>query len=426
MPQIRGTVIFMKQEAFNFDREQEIMNFLQQKFGPEVFSPGFERTRDVYGPFKEHFKNSQTKIIIIAGTNGKGQTAHTLGSFLQLEQKSFALWTSPHILSIRERFSFGSSGHVTYEVTYDELAASMKEAELMMERDLQKVRISFYEFLFLVFLILAKKQKHLDCLILEVGLGGRLDAVNHFDADCTCITSISRDHQGILGSRYDQILAEKIAVTRKNVPLYTNFKLQYLQEKTKDYIEKNNVIWKPINSESEKVRNYFEENQLMAWELFKFLINDTQRSFSQAISNIPTYKGRREIMTFQGKSLIFIGAHNTDGIRKMIQHLDMESELFSPEKVLVSFSQRPKGEAEVMLKSLVEYFKNGEDLVLTSFDHPKAMMEVTLRDASLKINKGMLNFVSDWKAELKNSKSNTVLICGSYYFIGEVQRFILS
>lgn len=416
----------MKQEAFNFDREQEIMNFLHLKFGPEVFSPGLERTQEVYSSFKEHFKNNHTKVIIIAGTNGKGQTAHTLGSFLQSEQKSFALWTSPHILSIRERFTFGSSGNVTYEVSYDELTASMKEAELIIEKGLQKVRVSFYEFLFLVFLILAKKQNNLDCLILEVGLGGRLDAVNHFDADCACITSISRDHQGILGSRYDQILVEKIAVARKNVPLYTNFKLQYLQEKTKEYIEMNNIIWRPLGPETQKASHYFEENQLMAWELFKFVINGTDRSFSEAVSNIPTYKGRREIMTFQGKSLIFIGAHNTDGIRKMIQHLSMESELFSPEKVLVSFSQRPEGEAEVMLKSLVEYFKNGESLVLTSFDHPKAMMEVTLRDASLKINKGMLNFVSDWKAELKNSKSNTVLICGSYYFIGEVQRFILS
>ena len=73
--------------------------------------------------------------------------------------------------------------------------------------------------MFLVFLVIAKSRGQLDYLLLEVGLGGRLDAVNHFDADCACITSISRDHQSILGYRYDQILAEKIAVSRSSAPL---------------------------------------------------------------------------------------------------------------------------------------------------------------------------------------------------------------
>ena len=260
---------------------------------------------------------------------------------------------------------------------------------------------------------------------MEVGLGGRLDAVNHFDADCACITSISRDHQSILGCRYDQILAEKIAVSRKLTPLFTNFELGYLNNLTQKYTLDNDIIWRPIKGST----HYFESNQLMAWEIFKYLEPNSLVTFLEGIKSLPLYKGRREIMTFLGKSLIFIGAHNIDGVRRMLQSYqdDVESnDLTFPESLLVSFSVRPICEVEVMLKSLEKFFHNRAILKLTSFDHPKALDTESIKLVSSKLNKRMLNFVLDWKSELKETKANTILVCGSYYFIGEVQRFIRS
>jgi dihydrofolate synthase/folylpolyglutamate synthase len=399
--------------------ETEIMDYLTQNFGFEVFTPGLERTEAIYHPFVEYFKNSGTKIITVAGTNGKGQTAHTIGSLLTLEKRSYALWTSPHILSIRERFLYSSDG-VAEETTYEELIKAMNESERILNVDLCGVKVSFYEFLFLVFLVIARNRGIQDYLLLEVGLGGRLDAVNHFDADCACITSISRDHQSILGSRYDQILAEKIAVSRRNKPLFTNFELEYLNVQTRKYTDDNSVLWVPIKGST----HYFESNQKMAWEVFRYLEPTSVLTFSEGISKLPLYKGRREIMTFEGKSLIFIGAHNIDGVRRMLQSYLESDDLLVPEELLVSFSQRPIGEVEVMLKSLVEFFGEKATFKLTSFDHPKALDPESIRLASLKVNKGMLNFVFDWKSELKKTPAQTILVCGSYYFIGEVQRFI--
>lgn len=414
----------MSKQDFNRPIEAELMSFLTQTFGFEVFTPGLDRTRPVYQPFIDYFKSAGTKVVIVAGTNGKGQTAHTLSSFFNLERKKVALWTSPHILSLRERFVFSEHGNLA-EVDYEELRAAMKESHRLLSEDLKSVRVSFYEFLFLVFLMMAKKRENLDYLILEVGLGGRLDAVNHFDADCTCITSISRDHQSILGARYSEILAEKIAVSRSEKPLFTNFELHYLNELTREYVNNHNVNWKNLET-SQKHTNYFVENQQMAWEIFRYFLPDSKLTFLEGISHLPLYKGRREMMTFEGKSLIFIGAHNIDGVRRMLQSYLESDDVVYPESLLVSFSQRPLKEVEVMLRSLVEFFGDKAELALTSFDHPKALDEKSIRDASLKVNKGMLNFVFDWKSELKNSKSKTILVCGSYYFIGEVQRFINS
>ena len=404
--------------------ETELMNFLIQNFGFEVFTPGLDRTRPVYNKFIEYFKNHNTKVIIVAGTNGKGQTAHTITSFLNLEGKNAALWTSPHILSLRERFVFSQNG-ILSEVTYEELQKAMNDGHQLLCDELSGIKVSFYEFLFLVFLILAQKLGKLDFLVLEVGLGGRLDAVNHFDADCACITSISRDHQSILGNRYSEILSEKIAVSREKKPLFTNFSLNYLNEKTHEYVKKHNIDWRKL-AINKKHSTYFIENQQMAWEIFKYFIPDSKLTFEKGIEHLPLYKGRREMMTFQGLSLIFIGAHNIDGVRRMLQSFLESSDVIFPDSLLVSFSQRPQKEVEVMLASMVEFFKNRSEIKLTSFNHPKALDEQSIRDASLKVNKGMLNFVFDWKSELKNSKSKTILVCGSYYFIGEVQRFINS
>jgi dihydrofolate synthase/folylpolyglutamate synthase len=404
--------------------ETEIMDYLTTKFGFEVFTPGLERTKPLYNSFIEHFKKSGTKVVIIAGTNGKGQTAHTLSTLLSGNSKNIALWTSPHILSIRERFVFSSDGS-TYEVSYPDLKMALDEGAKFLEDSMKGIKVSFYEFLFLVFLILAKNIRNLDYLVLEVGLGGRLDAVNHFDADCTCITSISRDHQSILGSRYDQILSEKIAVARKDKPLFTNFNLEYLNSLTRNYVKANGIKWHVLKGDS----HYFKANQMMAWEMFRYLekeSSDFQGGFTNIMEHIPLYKGRREIMTFEGKSLIFVGAHNIDGVRRMLQSYLESNELIFPESLLVSFSVRPINEVEVMLKSLVDFFQGKAQLAVTSFHHPKALDIESIRLASLKVNKGMLNFVFDWKSELKNTKSKTILVCGSYYFIGEVQRFILT
>lgn len=409
---------------FDHLEETEIMKFLTENFGFEVFTPGLERTRALYSPFVDYFKNSGVKIITVAGTNGKGQTAHTLASLLAKQGRSFALWTSPHILSIRERFLYCLKGQCA-EVSYEDLKRGMKDTFEMLESEPLGPKVSFYEFLFLVFLLIAKKQNKLDYILLEVGLGGRLDAVNHFDADCACITSISRDHQAILGSRYDQILSEKIGVARKGKALFTNFSLNYLDELTLRHSKESGVIWLPL----EKVwsrQHYFLANQRLAWEVFRYFEVDSDFSFETGISHLPLYKGRREIMTFEGKSLIFIGAHNTDGVRKMIaSYLEDQSMIF-PESLLISFSQRPLGEVEVMLKSLVDFFGGRARINLTSFEHPKAMEEASVKATCDKISKGMLNFVFDWKSEIKKSDSKTVLVCGSYYFIGEVQRFINS
>lgn len=403
---------------FNEKLEKELLDFIQKNYGVEVFTPGLDRTRELYLPYIKELKAQKVKTTIIAGTNGKGQTAHTLGFYLNQANCSCGLWTSPHILSLRERFHFNN-----YDISYEELADEIVHAHQEILKH-QGLIISFYEFLFLVFLRLAVSKK-ISHLLLEVGLGGRLDAVNHFDADVSCITSISRDHQAILGNRYDQILGEKIAVSRPGRILITQFQLNYLNELTETYCKKHKILWQSLNSEGDHTQNYFEQNIKMARALFQIL--EPGKIISER--EIPSFKGRREEMTFKGNTLIFIGAHNIDGVRSMTRLFNCEKKSLWPSRLLISFSKRPVNEVEVMLKSLIEQFGFDCKLTLTGFEHPKALNTVDLLHVEKKlnkINKGMLDFVTDWKTYLSQTSNEKILVCGSYYFVGEVQRFISS
>lgn len=409
---------------FNEKRETELLEFIQKNYGMEVFTPGLERTKAVYAPFIKKIKDRKVKVTIVAGTNGKGQTAHTLAHFLEQSGSHPALWTSPHILSLRERFHFKNG-----DVSYDDLSNEISLSHDYLKKEYSDLPISFYEFLFLVFLRLSLNAKTLiDHLILEVGLGGKLDAVNHFDADCMCITSISRDHQAILGNRFDLILNEKIAVSRAGKPLFTHFKLDYLNQLTKKYCEDHAVLWRPIKGQKQLSGsgNYFLENQELAQRLYRFLEPEKDPPFG---SEIPLFKGRREEMTFKGNTLIFIGAHNIDGVRRMIELFSPQVSSSLPSQLLMSFSKRPINEVEIMLRTMVDFFGNEAKLSLTNFVHPKALELSAVNELANKfnkINKGLLDFVTDWKTDLKKSKNQKILVCGSYYFVGEVQRFIHS
>ncbi len=397
---------------FNLKIEQKILNTIQSNFGPEVFSPGLERSKPLYVEYIKNFKEKNVKIITIAGTNGKGQTTHTLGQNLVARNVNIAWWTSPHILSIRERFHYCDS-----DISYSEL-------ELAVEKCLLKIahidfKISFYEFLFLVFLDWISTKK-LDFIILEVGLGGKFDAVNHFDADLTLITSISRDHQAILGNSYKKILHEKLGVTRANKKLITSFKLEYLIQETKEYSLNNKVNYSNIVPSND----YFQSNINLAnaaLEYFGFNLTSNLK--------MPKFKGREEVLSKENLEFTFIGAHNPDGMRETVKRLNREYAEF--DLLLLSFSKRDEQDIVVMLKTISKYLPIKTSVKLCLFEHSKAINLKILEDVQKMVcHNRNVELIIDWKVYLdelyKNKENKKILVMGSYYFIGEIQSNLYS
>lgn len=409
--------------------EKDLLDLIFKNFGFEVFTPGLERTSPLYQSFVNSFKALKIPVVIIAGTNGKGETAHSLTWLLKNNGYTPYTWTSPHIYSICERFSLEGSDV--------ELGTLQKEVEeTLLDYKNLDFKVSFYEFLFWVFLRLVHKKldnSKKNVLILEVGLGGRLDAVNHFHADIVLLNSISRDHKEILGNRYDLILSEKCGVFRQRQFVTSALELKYLRQIVHEYEHEMSLKYVDLfeSSDLSTDSDFSIRNQKLAMSGFdilkdQFFGDSSVKSMTLAEIQWPIFKGRSEKMTYKGKEFIFVGAHNLDGMRKLVWRLkNRKSKERYPSTLLISFSKRDFSETRSMLKMLLGLESH---LVLTHFNHPKAQDNESLSKLAVEFSKvsyklSWMNFLEDF-CEKKSAES--ILITGSYYFIGEVQTYLKS
>ena len=164
----------------------------------------------------QHFGDPQlkTRTIHIGGTNGKGSTAAITESILRASGYKVGLYTSPHLLDFRERIQINRR-MIEKQQTVD-LITRIKSA---VERI--KIPITFFEF-GTVLAFLYFNEQNTDINIIEVGLGGRLDATNLCQAEISIITSISRDHTQYLGEDLKQIAFEKASIIKESGTVFAH------------------------------------------------------------------------------------------------------------------------------------------------------------------------------------------------------------
>lgn len=145
-------------------------------------------------------------IITVAGTNGKGSSVALLDAMLTANDMRVGRYTSPHLLSYNERICIAGNNATDEQICH---------AFAIIEKVRKEISLTFFEFATLAAMILFKQHK-VDISILEVGLGGRLDAVNIFNADIALVTSIDIDHSDWLGNDRETIGFEKAGIFRTN------------------------------------------------------------------------------------------------------------------------------------------------------------------------------------------------------------------
>lgn len=177
-----------------------------EQLHPQAIDMGLDRVRQV-----AHRMNLalNVPVITVAGTNGKGSTCAMLEAiYLQAGYKT-GVYTSPHLVDFEERCRL---------VGKSPQADAFAQAFAWVEQARQDTSLTYFEFSTLaIFKMMADAA--LDVVILEVGLGGRLDAVNVMDADCAIITSIDLDHTALLGPDRDSIGLEKAGIMRTGKPV---------------------------------------------------------------------------------------------------------------------------------------------------------------------------------------------------------------
>ncbi len=172
---------------------------------PVGIDMGLNRIKKVQQALDFQFK---CPVITVAGTNGKGSTCAFLESIFSEAGYRVACHTSPHFLDFTERARIDRQS-----VSEEQLLEHFHAVETARSSLDEIVSLTYFEFTTLAILHLFASLK-LDVVILEVGLGGRLDAVNIIDADCAIITSIDLDHTALLGNTRELIAVEKAGIMR--------------------------------------------------------------------------------------------------------------------------------------------------------------------------------------------------------------------
>jgi dihydrofolate synthase/folylpolyglutamate synthase len=173
---------------------------------PHAIDLGLERLNEVLARLQ--WRRPTAPVLSIAGTNGKGSVAAFSAAILTAAGLRVGVFTSPHLRDYRERIRI----HDRY-VSTDELLWAFERIEAARGQ----LGLTFFEYNTLAALLIFDAAK-LDVWVLEIGMGGRLDAVNAVDADVAVVVSIGFDHQEFLGTSLDAIAREKAGIFRKDRP----------------------------------------------------------------------------------------------------------------------------------------------------------------------------------------------------------------
>ncbi|MEY4978409.1 MAG: bifunctional FolC family protein [Pseudomonadota bacterium] len=184
-----------------------------ERLHPVTIDMGLERVQQVA---QRMGLSLPCPVITVAGTNGKGSTCAMLEAVYAQAGYRTGLYTSPHLVHFEERCRVAGQ-----PVTAEDLLPAFAEVEvarLGQGADQEPISLSYFEFTTLV-ILRTFARSGLDVAILEVGLGGRLDAVNIIDADCAVITCIALDHMALLGNTREAIGLEKAGIMRTGRPV---------------------------------------------------------------------------------------------------------------------------------------------------------------------------------------------------------------
>ncbi|WP_232364524.1 bifunctional tetrahydrofolate synthase/dihydrofolate synthase [Salinimonas lutimaris] len=274
-------------------------------------------------------------VIIVGGTNGKGTTCRFLEQACLMQGKTTGVYSSPHLLDYRERVRINDA-----LPPEDEFCAAF----CAIEQARAEITLTYFEFSTLAALWLMK-QHDVDVPILEVGLGGRLDATNIVDADLAVITTIDLDHQDWLGDTREAIAREKAGIMREHAkavigeldpPVTLDEQVASLAVEARwavrDFsmtIQDDASLWdwqcgaqRITNLPAARIPQQNVSTALAALDLLGWLPDEAQARELVATVNMP---GRRQLVASEPEVIVDVG-HNPQAMRAMNQWLDTRSD----------------------------------------------------------------------------------------------------
>lgn len=385
---------------------QEKISWMESKKSKNMDLESYREIIDRYLPYHKKLNKIQ-----VAGTNGKGSTCRWMALMLEEMGYQVGVFTSPHLVVHNER------------IQINETMISDEDLERLIDQ-YQNVFIEHNMTMFEMDLFLAIAyflEQRVDYAIIEVGLGGRLDATTALDYDATILTNVGLEHTEILGDTLEKIAQEKSGIFKsgvlavcaedkpvaqkvieqnvrlKRVPFYYSYLPEYKKVKKKYWIDSMDGIL-VFDHPLYQMKNFILACDTLYHLGFRLRYNTLQNAIDHF--NFP---GR--CMVLRKRPLLMVdGAHNLDGINALVSSLKIW-------KGDIYFSVLKEKDAEHMLKVL-ENLQGQIHLVNFSSDRLYPLETLGLKILSME----------EFEKRLQTTHQRA-LVCGSLYFVGEVLKW---
>ncbi|WP_273128827.1 bifunctional folylpolyglutamate synthase/dihydrofolate synthase [Bacillus weihaiensis] len=430
-----------------FKRYDEAISWIhgRLKFGVK---PGLQRMEELLKQLGSPEK--KLRIIHVAGTNGKGSTISYMQHMLCEAGYKVGTFTSPYIETFNERISMNG-----LPISDDAMLQLVNEVKPYVEK-MGRTELgdpTEFEIITIMMFLYFGKYDQPDYLLLETGLGGRLDSTNVVSPLLSVITNVGFDHMNILGNTLAEISAEKAGIIKANVPLITAVEdFEALKVIEKVAAQNNAPIWRlgqelktfnisrDLHGESFTLQTPYStfkkihiqmkgkhqvKNAAIATAAIDYLVPaglvsmDKEAILKGLKKTI--WKGRFEQIK-RNPNVIIDGAHNNQGIESLVQTI---KGYYPNRKVHLLFSALKDKEYKSMIDRLSSI---ATSIHFTTFDFPRAETAQNLMDACEHKDK---SFFESWEEALMKmmnsytSEEDVIIITGSLYFISVVREYLL-
>ncbi len=405
----------------------------QEGVHPREIDLGLERVERVFKVLNPD--NVKPPTIIVAGTNGKGSCIAFLESIYRAQGYRVGAYTSPHIVKYNERIRIDG-----LSVDDDLICQAFDRIDGVRNED----SLSYFEFGTLAALDIFWRSD-LDVQLLEIGLGGRLDAVNIIDADTVLITSICIDHVDWLGETREAIAYEKAGVFRKgipavigdlnppetllkcalekNTPLYRINKEFSFQKKTKDwgwFCSKNKKrkylsLPEPALKGEHQYRN--ASAVLMATIEMEAFLPVSEESIYKGLEAVHL-KGRFQLIDGDIPVLLDV-AHNPQAVRALVEYL---MKMYSDKKIYAVFSMMKDKDIKAVIEIISPVINHW---FISPLNSPRAASQTIIQDCfkqnDLKnASFGYRSFSESFQAAEESAEpGDLIVVFGSFYLVAE-------
>lgn len=410
----------------------------------------------------EHPENSY-KMIHVAGTNGKGSTCSFLASILQCAGKKVGLFTSPHLVKINERIRINDKV-ISDEELVNIFNRVMEYVELAKKQNISHP--SFFEFVFLMG-VLYFKSANVDYVILETGMGGRLDATNVVTPVLSVITSVAMDHMQFLGDSIEKIAFEKAGIIKSGIPVIffdrkdvatpvivnkckkEDASLQVVEKKqyillkiTKKNIDFsfNSGYHKYEHLKIKRTALFQVENAMLAVKAYEVLLIQSREhkkvwSYDDTVTIEDFVTGEDEKVIEAGllqmmwpcrmeeiaEHVYVDGAHNEEAINAFCESLEV---LFPSEKKKLLFAVSKDKDYETMIKRLCRI--SFDEIILVCYEGNRSAELEIVKDTFKQFSSSKIIAFKDIRAGFsygKNHVEDQYLFCvGSLYLAGDLLK----